>query len=135
MMTPIDCESRIERVAVYARGAVVTRRIALPADLPEGPVDLRVPGVTALAEAGRLRATAGGRREVTALRPRLAVPSAPVRPGRLREEARASTLERQRLEAERTHLAWRRSELGARALLPVFSRWSKTADPAGRFAD
>src|SRR5690348_16969464 len=110
-MTSIDCESRIERVVVYARGAVVTRRVDLPADLPEGPLDLRVLGVIALAETGSLRAIAGGDREVTALRPRLAVPSAPVRPGSLREEARAVLLERQRLEAERAHLSFRRTEL------------------------
>ena len=59
-MTTIDCESRLERVVLYARGAVVTRRVSLPAELPEGPVELCVPRVTALAEAGSLRALVEG---------------------------------------------------------------------------
>src|SRR3954466_3561661 len=126
-MTPIDCESRIERVGGDARGAVVTRKVELPAELPEGPLDLRVSGVTALAEAGSLRAITLGDREVTALRPRLAVPTMPGGPGRLGAEARPILLERQRLEAERAHLAWRRAELGARALDPHLSRWARRA--------
>jgi hypothetical protein len=134
-MTPIDCESRIDRVVLYARGAVVTRRVDLPADLPEGPFDLRVPGLTVLADVGSLRATALGDREVTALRPRLAIPSAPARPGRLKAEARSLSSERQSLEADRGQLVWRRAEMAARALELSFSRWGNRPAPAARFAD
>ena len=51
--TSIVCESHIRRVTVYARGAVVARRLALPEELPEDATDLTVSGVTALAEPGR----------------------------------------------------------------------------------
>ena len=49
------CESQITDVTVYARGALVQRRVATPARLPDGDVDLIVPGVTALAEGGSVR--------------------------------------------------------------------------------
>ena len=53
---PVACESRIERVVVYARGAVVTRAVTLPGALPEGPVVIRLGGVTARADGSSLRA-------------------------------------------------------------------------------
>ena len=52
---PLLCTSRITRVVVHARGALVERRVDVPA-LPEGDVDLLVPGLTLLAESGSVRA-------------------------------------------------------------------------------
>jgi Domain of unknown function (DUF4139)/N-terminal domain of unknown function (DUF4140) len=135
-MIPIDCESRIERVAVYARGAVVTRAVSVPEPLPEGAVDLRVRGVTAFAETGSLRVLVdgdGGHR-VTALRARLAVPEATARPGHLREEVRTIALNGRRLSAEQALLQSRRTAIGERAFSMRLPRGLKL-DPAARFAD
>jgi hypothetical protein len=132
---PIACESRIERVVVYARGAVVTRRVTVPDALPDEPVELLVAGVTALAEAGSVRAVAGGEREVTALKARVVVPDAPAPPGALLSRVRSLALENERLEAERASLAERRAGLAGAALDPAMRRWARNVDPAARFAD
>src|SRR5512133_2477673 len=110
-MLQIDCESRIDRVVVYARGAVVTRRVTLPESLPEGAVEIHLAGITALAEPGSVRALAQGEREVTAIKARAVIPTAPARPGRLRERLRAFQLERERLTLARQLAARRRGEL------------------------
>ncbi len=70
-----ECESEISQVVVYARGAVVTRRVQVPA-VDDGDVDLVVPGITALAEPGSARARVSG-----AGRSVLSVHSAPWVPG------------------------------------------------------
>jgi hypothetical protein len=85
------CESRIHQVVVYARGAVVTRRVSLPEALPLDPVDLVIPAITFLAEPGSLRASVDGGRDVVALRARHVFPAAPVAPGALAERVRALT--------------------------------------------
>jgi hypothetical protein len=38
------CKSRIDRVTVYARGAVVVRAVELPADLDPAPRTLEIGG-------------------------------------------------------------------------------------------
>src|SRR5512141_1133234 len=128
--TIIECGSGIERVVVYARGAVVTRRVTLPAALPEEAVELRVPGLTALADAGSVRALCDGDREVTALAARLSIPAAKVERGALAERLRALDLEHERLEAERRSLAELRGALADATLDPALSRWAKRLDPA-----
>jgi Domain of unknown function (DUF4139)/N-terminal domain of unknown function (DUF4140) len=134
-MLQIDCESRIDRVVVYARGAVVTRKVTLPESLPEGAVELTLAGITALAEAGSVRALAQGEREVTAIHARAVIPRAPAKPGRLRERLRALELEGERLEAERSLAAQRRAELEGLTPSLHFSRWARHADPGARFQD
>ncbi|MBZ0137697.1 MAG: DUF4139 domain-containing protein [Planctomycetes bacterium] len=67
MSEPIKCESRISRVVVYARGAVVTRRVELPAGLPSEAVALYIDGVTPMAEPGSVRTQVDGERRVTGL--------------------------------------------------------------------
>ncbi len=133
--SPVECESRIERVVVYARGAVVTRRVTWPDALPDGPVELRVAGVTALAEVGSVRAVAEGSREVVALRARVIVPGAAAAPGALRERVRALALEQQRVDAERASLVELRAALAGLSLDPALHRWAKGLDPAARFGD
>ena len=134
-MLQIDCESRVERVVVYARGAVVTRRVMLPESLPGGAVELCLAGITALAEAGSVRALARGDREVTAIKARVTIPRAPAKPGRLREQVRALGLERDRIEAESAYAVRRRDALSCLAPEPHFARWASHADPAARFRD
>ena len=132
---PIACESRIERVVVYARGAVVTRRITLPEALPGGPSSSAWAGVTALAEAGSVRAIAEGDREVTALKARVTVPPAPAAPGALIERLRALELARRLLSAERASLVDLRRGLAGVTFDPGLRRWAKGLDPAARFGD
>jgi hypothetical protein len=131
----VECESRIERVTVYARGAVITRHVTLPPDLPGDAVELVIGGVTPLARASSLSAVAVGGREVISLRTRLVVPDAPAAPGPLLERVRALGLERQRLGAERTHLTTRRDVLGGLAIQPRWVRRARPVDPAVLAAD
>ncbi|MBX3473092.1 MAG: mucoidy inhibitor MuiA family protein [Planctomycetes bacterium] len=72
MPDSIACESRITHVVVYARGALVTREVTLPVGVPAEPAVLTIPGVSALAEPGSLRAWADGERRITGLRAVLA---------------------------------------------------------------
>jgi len=134
-MTLIECGSGIERVVVYARGAVVTRRVTLPVALPEEAVELSVPGLTALADAGSVRALCDGDREVTALDTRLVIPEVAVERGALAERVRALGLERERLAAERASVEALRDALAEARLDPALSRWAKNLDPAARFSD
>lgn len=57
MGAAIPCTSTVTHVDVFARGASVTRRVALPHDLPSGDVTLRVDGASLIAESGSLRAS------------------------------------------------------------------------------
>jgi hypothetical protein len=120
---------------VYARGAVVTRNVTLPASLPGGVVELSIAGITALAEAGSVRALARGEREVTAIKARVAIPSAPVKTGHLREQVRALELDLERLSREAAYLIERREGLSRITPEPHFARWASSADPAARFRD
>ncbi|MCC6558099.1 MAG: DUF4139 domain-containing protein, partial [Polyangiaceae bacterium] len=133
----ITCASRIERVVVYARGAVVTRRIDLTAALPAGACDLAVPGITARAEAGSLRVLAegGAAREVVGVRARLVLPPAPAQPEGIAGRLRELDLEEARITAEAGHLRWRRDTLGAVWLDPELVRRARRIDPAARIGD
>lgn len=77
MQQGIPCESRISRVVVYARGAVVTRTVELPVGIPPEGCELVVGGVTPLAEPGSVRTSVEGERRVTGVQAPLAWPSAP----------------------------------------------------------
>lgn len=135
----LACPSRIERVVVYARGAIVTRRVELPGELPAEACEIAVPGVTTLAEVGSLRAVVDGvegeGREVVGVRARLVIPAPPAQPGSLAARLRELELERVRLAAEREHLRWRRDLLGDVALFPELVRRSRRLDPAARVED
>jgi len=133
-LVSIECESRIERVVVYARGAVVARRVALPEELPEGPVEIVVKGITALAELGSARALAEGEREVIGLRAKRDVPRTPS-PGALANRLRAIELERGELKAERGRLRSRRDRLAAISLDPGMAKPWRRVDPQARIAD
>jgi hypothetical protein len=74
MVESIECQSRIERVVVYARGAVVTRRVELPVGLPPEGVDLLIAGVTPLAQPGSIRTYVDGERRITGLQAPLVRP-------------------------------------------------------------
>jgi hypothetical protein len=77
MQQALECESRISRVVVYARGAVVTRAVELPVSIPPEGCELVVGGVTPLAEPGSVRTNVDGERRVTGVQAPLAWPTAP----------------------------------------------------------
>ncbi|HLM74288.1 MAG TPA: DUF4140 domain-containing protein, partial [Polyangiaceae bacterium] len=135
-MTPvsIECESRIERVVVYARGAVVARRIALPEQLPDGPIEIAVRGITALAEPGSARVLAEGKREVIGLRAKRDVPKT-VSPGAVAKRLRELEIERNELTSERGRLRSRRERLASVTLDPGMAKPWRRVDPQARIAD
>ncbi|WP_437288519.1 DUF4139 domain-containing protein [Sorangium sp. So ce406] len=144
----IECASRIEGVVVYARGAIVTRRVALAAPLPRGAAEIAVPGITPLAEPGSFRAlvstapsagdAAGASRaprEVVGVRARLVVPPAPVSKSALSAQLRELELAVERLSAEHAHLRLWRDRLADVVLDPELARRFRPGDPAARVRD
>jgi hypothetical protein len=113
----ISAESRIVRVSVHARGAVVTRSVQLP-ELPEGEVDLLIGGITPLCDAGSVRAELRGAREVVSLSAGLHVPAETARPGASVEKLAELGRKKDRLAAEREELEAERGQLAQLALQP-----------------
>jgi hypothetical protein len=107
---PIVCSSAIDRVTIYARGAVVTRALKLPPLPPEGPVELEIPGVTALAEPGSLRVSLEGQRHALSARALEAV-QRPATSHTLPEQARELRHRIDRLKDEIRSLQERRERL------------------------
>jgi hypothetical protein len=135
MLLRVPCPSRIDRVIVYARGALVTRRIELPERLPADSVELVAAGITALADPASVRALVRGSREVVGLRTEVVMPPAPENPGSITERLGKLDLELQRLLAERTHLFARRRAVGEVVLDPAMGRRLRPIDPAARVND
>lgn len=67
-MQTLACESRIIRVAVYARGAIVTRRVEVPAGLGPEETVLELAGITPSAEPSSVRTHTLGERHIAGLR-------------------------------------------------------------------
>jgi hypothetical protein len=110
----IRCESRIERVVVHARGALVTRTVDVPRQLPDGDVDLVMAGLTILTWPGSLRAAVRGTaRSIVFAQLGLHVPAAMAVAGRSVEKLRALESRLERLRAEVSALHRRRSQLEA----------------------
>src|SRR5262245_23159281 len=84
----IVCSSRVSHVTVHARGALVTREASVPRELPEGEVDLLLPDVTVLAEAGSVRASVSGARTLVSVETSLFVPGAKPVEGKVTEQLR-----------------------------------------------
>ncbi|MFO0659025.1 MAG: DUF4139 domain-containing protein [Polyangiaceae bacterium] len=112
----VRCESRISAVTVFARGAIVTRRVALASSSSNSPgrALVEVEGITPLAEPGSLRASLGSsERSVGALSMFLDVPSSGSLVGPVVAKARALQAEVQRLNAELATLREVRARVGA----------------------
>jgi len=110
--------TRITKVTVHARGALVTREAEL-GELADGALDLEVEGVTPLCEPGSLRAALpGSGREILAVHSALAVPALPARVGEPLERLRAAELALARLEAEHARLGSHAAELAGLELKP-----------------
>ncbi|MGC4121390.1 MAG: DUF4139 domain-containing protein [Myxococcales bacterium] len=135
MPEKVLCTSRIAQVVVYARGAMITRRVTLPAAAPQDAVDLIVPGISPLAEPGSFRADTLGGRLVLGLRPRLVIPERASGGGELREKIKDLEREAQKLQARQAELTARREGLLALDPHPALNGRSRKADPASRFGD
>lgn len=107
----LTCESAIQSVVVYARGAEVTRGVELPESMPEERVVLCVRGVTPLAQGGTLRALVEGEREVLSVSSRLAFSETGVVLSEVSERVRTLELERKQLRAFHGEIASRRESM------------------------
>lgn len=115
----IECVSAVSKVVVHARGALVTRDVTLPNDLPSGVVDLAIPGITLGARAGSVRAALDeSEREVSAVRSSIVVPSKEHQPGASVTRLKELTAQRARLDDELNILNHRRTQLSDVALTP-----------------
>lgn len=126
----IACTSTITGVEVYARGAVVTRRVELPAEgLPTDDCELLIAGVTPQAEPSSLRAEVTGGRSLVGLRSRVALPTAPPPPEGLQAELQELGQRTARTARERQRLQARLQSL---AEISPARRPGRGADPAKR---
>jgi hypothetical protein len=110
-MSVIALTSRIHRVVVHARGAVVTRAVTLPSPLPSDTCELVVPDITPLAEPASFRAIAKGSRQVVSVVARFVVPEGPAKLGSASERVQAAEAARVALSEERAHVMGRRNQL------------------------
>lgn len=108
----IPCSSSIVAVAVYGRGAVVTRNLDLPDTLDDGLADLEVGGITPLSEAGSMRAELDAPdRQLVALQSSLFVPVDPGTPGPSVERVDELSAEIDRLASRRGAMQAERTRL------------------------
>lgn len=102
-MAAVACESSIERVVVYARGARITRQVRLPQALPTNEAELLIEGLTPQLEHSSLRALVEGDRPVVSTKALLTTPPALQEEGdlkrKLKENQRALDRVRSRLRA------------------------------------
>lgn len=126
-MSVIALTSRIHRVVVHARGAVVTRAVTLPSPLSSAACELVVPDITPLAEPATFRAIAKGSRQVVSVVARFVVPEGPAKLGSASERVQAADAARVALHEERAHVMGRRNQLaGVQFDLGMNKRFQKT---------
>lgn len=127
------CSSAISRVTVYARGAIVTRRIELPLTLPPEPCTLTLT-IPAAAQAGSLRTHVDGERGISGLSSRVVWPQPAPRPSRAGELS-ALRAEEQRLDVALERAGHRRDHLAELALANAILNKKSDTNVAGRMAD
>lgn len=126
-MSSVTSTSRIHRVVVHARGAVVTRSVTLPTSLSSDAFDLVIPGITPLAEPATFRAIAQGSRQVISVVAKFVVPDGPAQVGSATERVQSAEAKRVALCEERAHLTGRRNQLaGIQFDLGLERRFQKT---------
>lgn len=126
-MSSVTSTSRIHRVVVHARGAVVTRSVTLPTSLSSDVFDLVIPGITPFAEPATFRAITQGSRQVISVVAKFVVPDGPARVGAATEQVQSAEAKRVALCEERAHLTGRRNQLaGIQFDLGLERRFQKT---------
>ena len=134
-MPPLPTQSRITRVVVHARGAVITRVVTLPPALPAEAFELLIPGLTPLAEPASFRALATGAREVVSVLARFVVPDGPVSKGSTTERIRSLGNERNKLNDERSHVVGRRNQLAGLSFNLGMEKRLRQTNPEVRLKD
>jgi len=114
MTTPqVRCDSRIVKVDVYARGAIVTRDVTLPKHLPDAELELLIGGIPLQADPGSLQAAVDGGREIVGLASVVHLPPAGTNPAELELQLRDLERDAQRLRLRRSELQLERQHLAA----------------------
>lgn len=129
------CGSELVRVLVYARGATLTRRLRWTGELPSGPLQLKITGLSAQLLPASLRATSHQGRAIQHSASRLVYPQAPAPTPEARARVEAlerqlKHLERQRQSALRRREALRQIKLNTRPTQSPRLR----RDPAAAFS-
>jgi len=126
-MSSFTLKSRIQRVVVHARGAVVTRSVTLTQALPTDACELVIDNITPLAEPATFRAIAKGSRQIVSAIPRFVVPDGPTKAGSATERVQTAEAARLALNEERSHVMGRRNQLaGIQFNLGLDRRLQKT---------
>lgn len=134
-MSPTFLTSRIHRVVVHARGAVVTRVVTLPSPLPAESCELVATGITPFAEPASFRAVVKGSRQVVSVLARFVVPDGPAELGSAAERVQAAESMRIALREERTHVMGRRNQLAGIQFNLGMDRRFHQANARSRIAD
>ncbi len=82
----IECSSKIDRVTVYARGAIVTRAVTLPAEIPAQPCVIQLAAVSPVLDTKSVRAKTNNGRSVLGIETRWIARSAPSTPSQIQKE-------------------------------------------------
>jgi hypothetical protein len=126
-MSSFTLNSRIQRVVVHARGAIVTRAVTLTEALPNEACELVIAGITPLAEPATFRAIVKGSRQVVSAIPRFVTPDGPAKAGSATERVQTAEAARLALNEERSHVMGRRNQLaGIQFNLGLDRRLQKT---------
>lgn len=134
----IVCGSQVCQVTVFARGAVVTRRVELPAGttVPEGDLELVIPEVTIRSEPGSFRAQLdSGRRSVVLVDTVVVPPVGPVQPGGSQAKLDELKLRMDRVQAEIDRLSTQRQRLSKQFPDPALRTTSLVEKVDERIAD
>ena len=115
----ITCESEITSVSIYARGALITRTVSLPEEIPDGETIIQVSGITLAANgnSGRALLRAPGRRLIS-LVSEVEVPLRDLGPGVSEERVREVRRRMARLDLEIGQLEERRKAYATLAIVP-----------------
>lgn len=132
------CGSQVCQVTVFARGAVVTRRVELPAEasVAEGDLELVVPEVTIRSEPGSFRAQLeSGRRSVVLVDAVVVPPAGPAQPGVSQGKLDELKLRMDRIQAEIDRLSTQRQRLSKQFPDPALRTTSLVEKVDERIAD
>ncbi len=129
----VVCASVITNVTVYARGALIQRRIEVPEQLSAETLTLTVADISPLALPGSFQAIAEGGRTVSSLRTRFVIPDARVDTGEVQRQLAEAKRARERLRQE--HLEITNLRNAFTHIQPQLRLKTHQRQPATRMAD
>lgn len=131
----ISCTSRIDRVTLYARGAVVTRVVTLPDELPAAPCTLEVLAGKPLFDPRSLRASVEGGRSVLAIEARESVARSAIELGPVTQQIEHVRREIAALQERKARWSERQSGLSSVIPDPKLRPRAAELDPLLRVRD